>query len=477
MHIYKKSKFFILFFISLFLVSSVYAVYANIDHPNATEVQQKKEHFFLTIQHYAVATEGGILTFTVSLNKERNVSTIVAFSTSDISTEVNKDYILVDKKIIIPKGQQDAKVRIQTLDDNDSEAIEFFTLKGKIIEENAAIMVSKAIGIIYNDTPPVKLFISNGTVIEGQSLLLDINISHVRRSDTIVHVSHSDISAEKGKDYQWQDREVIIPANTTYTVLRIPTFEDEVSEEDEQFSITAEVFLNNRTIATNATATIKDHTAALKVSIGNAIAQEGETLVFDVNLSVKNNRDMMLRLSSTEQSAEADKDYKLGITSVIIPAGEQHTTIEVEAIKDEISEQNETFIIHGKILLNHVPYVTEAKGKIIDTTDDLKFSIENQHSVEGEVMTFDVVLNHLSSENTLILLHTIDKTAQKSKDYEALKTQILTIPSGATKAKVDIGILSDEVVEKNETFILNAEINSSFSRGYEVNATGTIINK
>jgi len=88
-----------------------------------------------------------------------------------------------------------------------------------------------------------------------------------------------------------------------------------------------------------------------------------------------------------------------------------------------------------------------------------------------------VVLNHLSSEDTLIVLHTIDKTAQKSKDYEALKTKILTIPSGTTKAKVDIGILSDEVVEKNETFIFNAEINSSFSRSYEVNATGTIINK
>lgn len=467
----------VLFLIYLGTISLIYAGSTVISHDEKSVTQDNNNNtFFMQIQHYDSVLEGQVLTFDMVLNQPRKVETIVEFHCVDISTAVEKDYTLLDKKIIIPIGETEATVRIQTLEDNQSEAIEFFSLEAKVILKENDFIIS-TIGIIQDNTVPITLKVEKNEVQEGDSMMVDINISQKRDIDTIIHLSHSEISADRGKDYIWTDKEVIIPAKQQHITVPIQTLKDDIVEEPESFLLQAEMFLYNTTIVAKATETILDTTPKMELSISNAVAKEGDKLSFDIDLNVKNASDVVVGLTSTERSAEEDKDYKLPVTGITIPSGEKHKHMEIDAIKDSTSELNETFILNGKISLYNKVYSAKGEGKIIDTTEDLNFSLGDKASQEGEIMTFDIVLNHPSSEDTVLLVDTIDKTAQKEKDYKESTNKTVIIPSGTLTGSVNIPILSDNIVEHNETFFLHVELNSSFNKGYEQNATGTIINK
>lgn len=104
------------------------------------------------------------------------------------------------------------------------------------------------------------------------------------------------------------------------------------------------------------------------VTISDANATEGNGLVFDINLSNSSVHDIVIFLTTLDDTAVADSDYtpKYDV-NVTISAGKLGTTTTVTTNDDLDTEDNETFILTGIVeVYNRAYKEVSATGTIID---------------------------------------------------------------------------------------------------------------
>ena len=102
-----------------------------------------------------------------------------------------------------------------------------------------------------------------------------------------------------------------------------------------------------------------DPGSGLKVSMGNASIEEGNTgnrtLKLSVTLSSISNNSVSVNFITSDGTAAAGSDYTPNLGTVIIPAGATYGTINVVVTPDTASEGNETMSVtisnssHGTI--------------------------------------------------------------------------------------------------------------------------------
>ncbi len=299
-----------------------------------------------------------------------------------------------------------------------------------------------------------------------------------------------DGTAEGGPDYNPLQnaaaRKVYVIEGEGTDQLLIPraVINDRLHESDEQFTL--EIFnVEGATVAdATGTVTIVDNdsdTSQPTAFIGDfAKVIEGNYAVLQIGLSKRVAHDVTVTYELVDDSATAGEDYERGYSgalgTVTIPAGQASAPITVQTLPDNLSEGGELLIIFIREVNGGVTHPPLNAG-FVKIYDDRKFplpgiTIDDVTVIEGGKAQFTVKLAYAASGGVTLDWSTSDGTAQADDDYVAVTNQQVFIPGPEKSATFTVDILSDAVLEGEESFTVTLSNPQGFGR--LVDATGTV---
>ena len=431
----------------------------------------------------ASAEEGEDVVFTVSLSHPAADAVTLQYSTADGTATAGTDYTGVTNQVLtITSGATSATLTIATTEDAVDEPDETFTVTLSNPSSNAELGSAKtATGTIEDDDATPTLSIANANAVEGESVVFTVSLSHESSGEVTVQYTTADDTATAGTDYTAMTNQVLtITSGATSATLTIATIQDTVDEPDETFTVTLSNPSTNAELgsAKTATGTIEDNDATPTLSIANASAVEGESVVFTVSLSHASSNAVTVQYSTADNTATAGTDYTAATNQPLtISSGATSATLTITTTQDTMDEPDETFTVtlSGPSTNAELGSAKTATGTIEDNDATPTLSIANTSAVEGEGVVFTVSLSHASSDAVTVQYSTGDVTATAGTDYTAATNQTLTISSGATIATLTIATTEDTVDEPDETFTVTlASPSTNAELGSAKTATGTI---
>jgi hypothetical protein len=273
-------------------------------------------------------TEGGNLSFNVSLSRLVDVDTVITYSTADGSaTTADSDFTgQTLQTLTIPAGQTSGTITIVTTTDNKVELDEQLQLvlsavsaSGRNVQFSGAAATLTGIGTILNDDAAT-VSIGDASVTEGGNLSFNVSLSSLVDVDTFIFYSTADGSATTGDNDFAGPQTFTIPAGQTSGTITVVTTADNKVELDETMTVQLQgVNASGRNVTIDdgsGMGTILNNDRAT-ILINNTLVTETNsgtrTLAFTVSL----NRPVDVAVSATINTADgtinpattADSDY------------------------------------------------------------------------------------------------------------------------------------------------------------------------
>ncbi|CAF3193790.1 unnamed protein product [Rotaria sp. Silwood2] len=164
--------------------------------------------------------------------------------TIDGTATAGEDYIKLSEEFKMEPGQQEKKITINVIDDNQWEPDETFFVKLSIPdgEETHTKLGSKTVALvtIINDDEPGFLEFEEAIVLVKESVgKAEIKVVRVNGADgrVTIHYRTEDMDAKAPKDYERVDSELIFEHGEISKVISIPIINDLEVEKDESFAV------------------------------------------------------------------------------------------------------------------------------------------------------------------------------------------------------------------------------------------------
>ncbi|ABU71333.1 Calx-beta domain-containing protein [Vibrio campbellii] len=447
-------------------------------------------------------------------------NTSVTITLEDNSTQivnVNSDGSFA---VTVPANEVSYNVTINTIDDDLFEGTETFTLSGSTENQNGTTsgtgtIVDDGSGPNPDDDRPTVASISDTTVNEGDLAILDVTLSNLSTTDTVVSMNLADGSAEGGIDYTntsvtitFEDNstqvvnvnpdgsfDVSVPANNISYSVTIGTVNDDLFEGSETFTLSGNT--GNQAIPQTGTGTIIDDGTGPgpdpdgdrpTVSISDAgVVNEGDTANFVVSLTNEADSpvqvELGLDLGDTETGDLGVLEYNTGSGwvavpndgVVTVPAGLSEFDVRVATIDDEVFEGPEEFSVSMTGLdsvqgsdSGSATIVDDNTGPSPDPDDDRPtVSISDAGTInEGDIANFVVSLTNASEAPVEVQLD-LNLGDTEAGDLGTLEyntgsgwvavpvSGVVTVPAGLTQFDVRIASIDDEVYEGPENFTVD----------------------
>ena len=213
-------------------------------------------------------TEGGTLVFTATLSNASSTNVVLTVITTPSSAS-NEDFnpILNPVTITIPAGSLtgSTSVSVISLVDAITEGTENFTLNGTVTSVNTLNLTPVGLGTIGESLPLPTVIINNPTVVEGNTLLFTATLSNASATPVIITFVTTPGSASN-TDFTPTTGTITIPAGalTGITTISVPSIEDVIDENSEDFTLNGTVTSGNTDNTTPfGTGTITDNDATL----------------------------------------------------------------------------------------------------------------------------------------------------------------------------------------------------------------------
>ncbi|WP_256205856.1 MULTISPECIES: Calx-beta domain-containing protein [unclassified Pseudomonas] len=404
-------------------------------------------------------------------------------------------YNAANGTVTVPAGVTSFTVTVPTVDDTVFEPTENFTLTvgGKtgtatIIDNDAAPTVGSVSSAVDS---------SGGQVDEGDNAVFTVNLTNASSTPTTFSLTLSAGTATAGSDYNGTltnqsfsngvtynaaTGQVTVPAGVTSFTVTVPTINDTVYEQTENFTLTVGGKTGTATIVDNdAAPTIGTVSAAVDSSGGQV--DEGDNAVFTVNLTNASSTATTFSLALNAGTATAGSDYNGTLTNqsfsngvtynaangtVTVPAGVTSFTVTVPTVDDTVSEPTETFSLTVGGKTGTATIIDNDAAPTIGTVSAAVDSTGGQVD-EGDNAVFTVNLTNASSTATTFSLALNAGTATAGSDYNGTLTNqsfsngvtynaangTVTVPAGVTSFTVTVPTINDTVYEQTETFTLN----------------------
>ncbi|EOD9422926.1 Calx-beta domain-containing protein [Vibrio campbellii] len=410
-----------------------------------------------------------------------------------------------DGVVTVPAGLTEFDVRIASIDDAVYEGPENFTVDvtglGPVqgSDTGTATIVDDGTGPgpDPDDDRPTVTSITSTTVNEGEVATLDVTLSNVSTTPTVVNMTLADGNAEGGVDYTntlvtitYEDNttEVInveldgsfvvtVPANDSTYSVTMSTTDDELTENTETFTLSGVTDVQG--VPAIGTTTIIDNDAQLVASISNELINEGEAGTFDVTLSNASDTDSIVSMTLADGTADGGVDYtdtQVTITyadnstevvavnpdgsfDVTVPANDTTYSITVSTTDDDLFEGPETFTLSGATAVQTTP--AEGTGTIVDDgsgpgpdPDDDRPTVASISSTtvnEGDPATLDVTMSNASTTDTVVSMTLADGTADGGVDYTNTQVTITYADNSTEVVAVNPDGSFDVTVPANDT--------------------------
>ncbi|AYO09384.1 calcium-binding protein [Vibrio campbellii] len=411
----------------------------------------------------------------------------------------------VDGVVTVPAGLTEFDVRIASIADEVFEGPENFTVdvtglgavQGSDTGTATIVDDGSGPGPDPDDDRPTVTSITSTNVNEGEAATLDVTLSNVSTTPTVVNMTLADGSAEGGVDYTntlvtitYEDNttevinvepdgsfSVTVPANDSTYSVTMSTTDDELTENTETFILSGATDVQG--VPAIGTTTIIDNDAQLVASISNELINEGEAGTFDVTLSNASDTDSIVRMTLTDGTADGGVDYtdtQVTVTyadnstevvavnpdgsfDVTVPANDTTYSITVSTTDDELFEGPETFTLNGATAVQTTP--AEGTGTIVDDgsgpgpdPDDDRPTVASISSTtvnEGDPATLDVTMSNASTTDTVVSMTLADGTADGGVDYTDTQVTITYADNSTEVVAVNPDGSFDVTVPANDT--------------------------
>ncbi|MGR2666091.1 Calx-beta domain-containing protein [Vibrio campbellii] len=411
----------------------------------------------------------------------------------------------VDGVVTVPAGLTEFDVRIASIADEVFEGPENFTVdvtglgavQGSDTGTATIVDDGSGPGPDPDDDRPTVTSITSTTVNEGEVATLDVTLSNVSTTPTVVNMTLADESAEGGVDYTntlvtitYEDNttevinvepdgsfSVTVPANDSTYSVTMSTTDDELTENTETFILSGATDVQG--VPAIGTTTIIDNDAQLVASISNELINEGEAGTFDVTLSNASDTDSIVRMTLTDGTADGGVDYtdtQVTVTyadnstevvavnpdgsfDVTVPANDTTYSITVSTTDDELFEGPETFTLNGATAVQTTP--AEGTGTIVDDgsgpgpdPDDDRPTVASISSTtvnEGDPATLDVTMSNASTTDIVVSMTLADGTADGGVDYTNTQVTVTYADNSTEVVAVNPDGSFDVTVPANDT--------------------------
>ena len=287
-----------------------------------------------------------------------------------------------------------------------------------------------------------------------------------------VNVTTVNGSASAPGDFTAVSQTVTFPAGSTTQSLVIPILTDTIVEPTETFTVTlSEVTEGNTAVGINdmATITIIDTTPPPSPIVQFASAstlitvdENGTSPTLNLEI-ISGAAPASIDVTTVNGSASAPGDFAAISQTITIPAGSAGESFVVSILTDTLIESNETFSVE----LSPTPGSNTVIGPnetstitIIDTTPpppptvqfaDGSASITVNENGASPTLELEVVSGMTPAS---VVVTTVNGSANAPDDFEALN-QTITFPAGSTSQSFTVSILTDALVEADESFTVS----------------------
>ncbi len=423
----------------------------------------------------ASATEGGALTFTVSLERkgDDDSEVTVAYRTRPQTAAEGVDYTAAAGTLVFSSDTSSMPITVQTSQDTLSEASEVFFVElqsptGAVLHDHLGS------GTINDDDPVPVLSIAAAQTDEGTPLVFTATLnSPSGRRITADYRTRAD-TATSGVDYLPATGTVVFPVGSTSQDISVVTLPDQQEEPDE----TLEMVLSNVVGAASgasATGTIVDSTVpALKVA--DASAREGDPLEFVVTLNSQHDTAVTVGYATADATATAASgDYTGASGNLVFEPGDTQKTVSVTTLADTRDEPAETLTLTLSYTGNAIRIIDGSATGTIRSSTLPAISIRDADEIEGRTMAFHVQLSHPPEETATVAYKTVNGTAAAPGDYRSASGTLIFYPGQASRT-IRITIRPDSTDEEDrETFFLElSNPTGAVLESPTIRATGTI---
>ena len=433
----------------------------------------------------ASATEGGSVTFPVSLSGPSAATVTVQYATANATASAGSDYTSATSTLTFAPGTQTQSIVVSGLGDTLDEPNETFTVNLSA-PANATIARAQAVGTIADDDGPPSISIADATVVEGNAGVANasfaVTLSQASGQTITVSYASSNGAAVAGSDFTTASGTLTFAPGVTTQTIQVAVTGDALNEADESFAVT----LSNPTNATLARAaasgTISNDDLPPSISIADIVVQEGNAgttaAVFTISLSAASGQAVSVGYSTSPGTAAAGADYQTVSGTATIAAGATSTTVTVPVVGDTALEPDETFLLNLAGPVNATIARAQASAVIVNDEGLPTLSIADVALAEGNSGTsnavFTVTMSGPGLQETRVAWTTADGTAAAGTDYVA-GSGTLVIAAGATSGTITVAVTGDAATESAETFTVNLSnpVNAAIARAQ---ATATINN-
>ena len=460
----------------------------------------------------ATGSEGGNLTFVVSLSSSPGSDVTVDYATSigTGDTASTNDFTPARGTLTFPayatRKALEQTVTVTLTEDSLAEGAETFTVT--LSEPRAGFPASISIGDAtgqgtINASDPTTLSISDAAGPEGGDLTFtaslsgspgeDVNVDYKTRIGSDDTASTNDFTSESGT--------LTFPAGATdgdlVKTISVATVVDSLVEGDETFTVTLSKPVTGFPPGSNlrdgrARGTIGAAGSA-SLSVVDASGDEGGNLTFTVSLSASPGSNVEVEYSTSiaagDTATQADFTAASGtLTFAARAAGaDLAQTFTVALNEDSLAEGAETFTVTLSEPAAGFPAgisISDATGEgTIRAGDAAMLSVSDAAGSEGGALTFTVTLSASPGSDVLVDYATSIAPGDTAgpADFESV-SGTLTFAANATddglSQKIEVQTIADNLVEGVETFTVTlSEPAAGFPPAISIEgpqATGTI---
>ncbi|WP_316801641.1 Calx-beta domain-containing protein [Pedobacter frigidisoli] len=443
----------------------------------------------ISINAASVPESVGTVTLSVTLNIAVQNSFTVDYATASGTATSGLDFTATSGTLTFPANSPAGTVLnvvIPIIDDNIVENSESFTVGLSNVQgADVAIGASPAtVTIADNDTAVATITADTNGDENGQvSGVFKVTLSNPSATPTTLTFTLGGTATESS-DYSAVTKTIVIPAGATTATITIPVLADDLAEGTETIIATLTNSSNPAITVSTTPASINildEDAATVSISSTPVINEGAGTATFTVTLSKAVQNAFSVDYATANGTAIAGTDYTATNGTLTFPAGSAAGTtlsFTVPINDDNVVEATETFSASLSNITGGVVTIATATANVSITDNDTSVATVTpgvDGNENGPVSgTFTITLSKPSSTDTQITF-SVGGTATEGTDYTAI-TKTVTIPAGQTTATVAIPVVTDNIVEGNETVELTLTgTNSSLVSVSKAPATINII--
>ncbi|MGN7610517.1 Calx-beta domain-containing protein [Magnetococcales bacterium HHB-1] len=409
------------------------------------------------------ATEGEMLSFTVSRSGDAEGDQTVEYSLLDGTASANSDYTSHSGTLTFASGDSNKVVTVAVGSDTFYEADETLTISLSNASGDTSITTDSATATVMNDDAKPAFSVSGVSANEGDPLVFTITRSGDTEAAQKIDYVTSGGSATADTDYTSDSGTLTFAQGEGSKLLTINTATDTTVEYNETFFLSLSNAPADATLTSaQATGTILSSDVGLFVQ--DVTANEGEDMVFTVSRTGDSSQAMTVDFTLSDLTAEwnlpdySTSKYGRGTTGTVsLDAGVSSQTFTVVTTKDSFYEgSEETFLVSLSNPSNGMNIGPDATGTLIETKNapNIYSNDTNETFTEGESVLLRVTRTPYVEGTQTVDYSIIAGSATQDDDYMGSQGT-LTYASSYYYSTITIATTDNTFYENDETFTVS----------------------